>query len=127
MSPTTSRRSVNLRLQAARIGAAILVTLPLIGCTVLPMGEYSPPTAVVDRPGGGIVAYRCAACHAVQGPGPGRNRLAPTFRDLGRRYDPATLAAVLQEISTQGHGQMPPYQFSPAEVEVLVVYIRSVR
>lgn len=83
--------------------------------------------ASADTRGRTIAVYRCAACHAVEGRGPGRSADAPSFRDLRRRYDTVTLSRRMQTLALDGHGLMPGYQFAVSDIDAIAAYIASVR
>jgi len=66
-------------------------------------------------------------CHAIGRGGDSPNPLAPPFRELGQRYAIDDLAEALNEGIITGHPQMPEFRFSPAEVNDLIAYLRSIQ
>ena len=68
----------------------------------------------------------CAACHKVALPGAGPDAIAPSFAVIHARYTAADLHRLLQEISADGHREMPPIHMSADEIEDVAAYIATV-
>ena len=68
----------------------------------------------------------CQRCHAIAGPGPGREEKSPPFSTL---IDRLTLEGLADQILVGlplGHEPMPKWQFSEQQAEDLLFYIDSV-
>ena len=78
--------------------------------------------------GRAFVQRHCATCHAVGRTGASPYTPAPPFRTLHKRYDVEALAEALAEGIVVGHGgarQMPQFKLSPAEIDDLLAYLKS--
>lgn len=74
-----------------------------------------------------FVALRvCSACHAVATLGAGPDNEAPPFAMIRMRHNPGSLRRRLGEISTSGHGDMPPIPLTPKQIEDVANYIETV-
>jgi cytochrome c len=91
-------------------------------------------TATVDpgpgnpRKGAALVRKSgCGSCHATGVKGDSRNDKAPPFRTLAERYPLENLEEAFAEGITVGHEglEMPEFQFTPAQIDDLLAYIRS--
>jgi len=70
----------------------------------------------------------CATCHAVGRGGSSPYAPAPPFRTLHLKYDVADLAEAFAEgiiVSHNGPRQMPQFMLSPAEIDDLIAYLKS--
>jgi cytochrome c len=70
----------------------------------------------------------CATCHAVGARGTSPYAPAPPFRTLHLRYPVENLAEALAEgigVAHQGPRQMPEFVLTPAEIDGLLAYLRS--
>ena len=106
----------------SRAWAAALAAAMLAGCaTVAPVKSG----AAVD--GRDFAARACAGCHAIGAAGESRNERAPPFRSLARERSDQQLRAAIDEISSNGHVEMPPIYVTPAERDALVAYLRRLR
>jgi cytochrome c len=78
--------------------------------------------------GGDIAKTKCAPCHAIGRHGTSKNARAPPFRTLAAKFPLENLEEALAEGISVGHQgpEMPEFRFSPAEIEDLLSYIRSV-
>lgn len=108
----------------ARLAACLSLLLGACAGVV----EAPAPTAKlqtsVDR--GRFYALRsCAGCHAVGNLGFSPDSHAPAFRNLEQRVAPGDLSHRLAELSTGGHGEMPPIYMSPDEIGDLTAYLRT--
>ena len=101
-----------------------LILLALV--IAVPAQAAGRPSAAEMR-GRTLVERNCAMCHAIGRAGDSPNPLAPPFRELGRRYAIDDLAEALNEGIITGHPQMPEFRFSPAEVNDLIAYLRSIQ
>jgi mono/diheme cytochrome c family protein len=77
--------------------------------------------------GQAIAERLCARCHAIAGPGPGPVATAPLFSGFARRWPIESLAEALAEGLTVGHGPMPEFTFTTAEIDALIAYLQSVQ
>jgi len=87
----------------------------------------APLSYEVER--GRVFAQRhCATCHAIGRTGSSPYAPAPPFRTLHERYDVEALAEALAEGIVVGHGgarQMPQFVLSPAQIDDLLAYLKS--
>lgn len=83
--------------------------------------------AAAEARGQVLAARNCSMCHAIGRAGASPNPTAPPFRELGRRYAVDDLAEALAEGIITGHPAMPEFRFSPAEVNDLIHYMRSIQ
>lgn len=74
-----------------------------------------------------LVRRNCGMCHAIGERGDSPNKQAPRFRELGRRYPIDDLAEALAEGILTGHPAMPQFRFSPAEVDDIIAYLKSIQ
>jgi mono/diheme cytochrome c family protein len=89
--------------------------------------QAAGPQAASEARGRGLAERNCSMCHAIGRVGASPNAAAPPFRELGRRYGVDDLAEALSEGIITGHPAMPEFRFSPAEVNDLILYLRSVQ
>jgi mono/diheme cytochrome c family protein len=101
---------------------ALLIALAV----ALPAAAAQPPDAGEAR-GRLLVQKNCGMCHAVGRQGPSPNHAAPAFRDLNQRYKIDDLAEALAEGLITGHPAMPEFRFSPAEVNDIIRYMKSIQ
>ncbi len=87
----------------------------------------APATAqsVVLR-GKALIEGQCARCHAIAEEGTSPLEKAPPFRDLHRKYPIDALAEALAEGIVTGHSAMPEFKFSPADIDAILAYIKSI-
>jgi mono/diheme cytochrome c family protein len=106
----------------SRAWAGAVAAATLAGCASLPPAASGP--AIEGRE---FAARACAGCHAIGPAGESPNGRAPPFRALARQRSDAALRAAIDEISRDGHVEMPPIYVTPAEREALVAYLRRLR
>ena len=87
----------------------------------------APGSANLVLEGRGLVQTHCATCHATGRTGKSPNRIAPRFRELGRRYDVETLSESFAEGVFVGHPDMPAFELSPREIDGLIAYLKSIQ
>jgi cytochrome c len=99
------------------------ILLPLL--IVVPAAAADP---LVDE-GQAIVKANCSRCHAIGPTGESPNPKSPPFRKLSKKYPVRNLEEALAEGIIVGHEneQMPPFVFSPSQVEAIVAYLDSVQ
>lgn len=86
-----------------------------------------PSSREIER-GRAFAQRHCATCHAIGHTGASPYAPAPPFRTLHERYDVEALAEALAEGIVVGHGgarQMPQFALSPAEIDDLLAYLKS--
>ena len=93
--------------------AAVWVVAPALAQTAPTLAERGHQAAL----------DHCAGCHAVDGAADSPNPGAPPFRDIGRRYDAASLPARLTAVTQQGHYSMPRRSLTAEERRALAAYI----
>lgn len=74
-----------------------------------------------------LVRMNCGRCHAVGETGRSPNRAAPPMRELHRRYSLDALANALDEGMLKGHPAMPQFNFSQADINAIIAYLRSIQ
>jgi cytochrome c len=75
--------------------------------------------------GRGLVEENCSRCHAVTSTDRSAHQDAPAFRILFRRYPVEALEEALAEGISTGHPDMPEFVASPAQIDAIVAYVRS--
>ncbi len=98
---------------------ALLLALPAAASAAEPQNSEARGQALVQR--------NCGMCHATGRTGDSPFHPAPPFRDLNRRYKIDDLAEALAEGLITGHPAMPEFRFSPAEVNDIIRYMRSIQ
>jgi mono/diheme cytochrome c family protein len=105
-----------------------LATL-LIGLALAAGVVQAAPVSTMEIERGRAYAQRhCATCHAIGRTGSSPYAPAPPFRTLHERYDVEALAEALAEGMIVGHSgarQMPQFVLSPAEIDDLLAYLKS--
>jgi mono/diheme cytochrome c family protein len=101
----------------------LLVALSLI----LPTAAWAANPAGDEARGRALVERNCAMCHAVGKSGASPFHPAPPFRELNQRYKVDDLAEALAEGIITGHPAMPEFRFSPAEVNDIIRYLKSIQ
>jgi len=79
--------------------------------------------------GQAIAKANCSRCHAIGPTGESPNPKSPPFRTLSKKYPVQNLEEALAEGIIVGHEneQMPPFEFSPSQVEAIIAYLNSVQ
>jgi mono/diheme cytochrome c family protein len=103
--------------------SALLIAL----CIALPATAQAAGAQESEARGRQLVERNCGMCHAVGRAGPSPFQPAPPFRELGQRYKIDDLAEALAEGLITGHPAMPEFRFSPAEVDDIVHYMKSIQ
>jgi cytochrome c len=102
---------------------------PLIALIAAVAVMAAAPVSSLEVERGRAYAQRhCATCHAIGLTGLSPYAPAPPFRTLHERYDVEALAEALAEGMIVGHGgarQMPQFTLSPAEIDDLLAYLKS--
>lgn len=102
---------------------------PLVALVVAVGVMSAAPVSTLEIERGRAYAQRhCATCHAIGPMGSSPYAPAPPFRTLHERYDVEALAEALAEGMIVGHGgarQMPQFVLSPAEIDDLLAYLKS--
>jgi mono/diheme cytochrome c family protein len=99
-------------------GLALLATV--VACTDPVLGQPLP----WER-GHAIAEKHCARCHAVDEVNDSPMGLAPSFRELSKRYVAGNPAQALAEAIVTGHPAMPRFTFEPREVDALLAFLVS--
>jgi cytochrome c len=101
----------------------------LVGAVFAAGVVSAAPVSTMEIERGRAYAQRhCATCHAIGRTGSSPYTPAPPFRTLHERYDVEALAEALAEGIIVGHGgtrQMPQFVLSPAEIDDLLAYLKS--
>jgi mono/diheme cytochrome c family protein len=103
----------------------LLVTLSLLATAACTTAAPAPESA--SARGRALAETNCSACHAVGVSGESPAPEAPPFRTLSRNYRVDTLEEALAEGISVGHPAMPQFQFEPADVDALIVYLQSIQ
>jgi cytochrome c len=93
---------------------------------------FAGPAVAADaavEAGQAIVKANCSRCHAIGATGESPNPKSPPFRTLSKKYPVRNLEEALAEGIIVGHEneQMPPFEFSPSQVEAIIAYLSSVQ
>ena len=105
----------------------LVTSLVLVVVAVGVMSAAPVSTLEIER-GRAYAQRHCATCHAIGRTGSSPYAPAPPFRTLHERYDVEALAEALAEGMIVGHGgarQMPQFVLSPAEIDDLLAYLKS--
>lgn len=86
-----------------------------------------PALAANARHGEALAKDKCAACHAVGRHGASPDLKAPSFRRIAGQWPVEQLQEALAEGIVTGHGAMPEFTFSPAEIDDLLAHLRQLR
>ena len=119
LKDANARRLQRQLMRVQALLAALVLTLPA--------GALAAQPQTGEARGRALVAKNCAMCHAVGRTGDSPFKPAPPFRDLGQRYKPDDLAEALAEGIITGHPAMPEFRFSPAEVNDIIKYLKSIQ
>lgn len=76
--------------------------------------------------GEALLARECGSCHAL-GSGESRDKTAPAFYTLGRRYPVENLEEALGEGFMSGHPAMPEFTFDGDDVGDIIAYLKSIQ
>lgn len=68
----------------------------------------------------------CTRCHAIEGPGPGKEEKSPPFSTLIEKLTMEGVADQVLEGLPLGHDPMPKWEFSEQQAVDLLLYIESV-
>lgn len=85
------------------------------------------PRTTAEARGRALVERNCGMCHAIGKAGASPFGPAPPFRELSQRYKIEDLSEALAEGLLTGHPAMPEFRFSPAEVDEIVRYLKSIQ
>lgn len=101
--------------------------LPILAAALVGLlGVTSGHAANVKR-GSALAGQRCAACHAIGPRGASPNITAPTFRRIANQWPVEQLQEAFAEGIMTGHGPMPEFAFSPADIDDLLAYLGKLR
>jgi mono/diheme cytochrome c family protein len=103
--------------------AVLLIALAL----AVPVAAQAAAPDQAEARGRALVEKNCGMCHAVGRTGVSPFSPAPPFRELGQRYRIDDLAEALAEGIVTGHPAMPQFRFTPAEVNDIIHYMRSIQ
>ena len=108
---------------------AVLVAAGLLAATTQACAQPSGTTAqaAAIAHGHDLVRKNCSACHAIGETGDSPLPLAPPFRTLSRKYPVEDLQESLAEGIVSGHPAMPQFRFTPADVNDLIAYLKSIQ
>jgi cytochrome c len=83
---------------------------------------------LVDE-GQAIVKSHCSRCHAIGPKGESPDPESPPFRMLSKKYPVQDFKEALGEGIIVGHEDqgMPPFAFSPSQVDAIIAYLESVQ
>ena len=104
-----------------------IVVLATLLCAEGVAAASAPLSYEIER-GRAFAQRHCSTCHAIGRAGSSPYAPAPPFRTLHERYDVEALAEALAEGIVVGHGgarQMPQFVLSPAEIDDLLAYLKS--
>lgn len=85
---------------------------------------------VEDNPiviGHELLLKNCARCHATGMAGSSPLAKAPPFREVVKRYDPASLEEALAEGIVTGHNEMPEFSFEAEQVAAIIAYLSTLK
>jgi mono/diheme cytochrome c family protein len=113
----------------AMYAKALLATLLSLALPVAASAAAARPAdaAAGEARGRALVERNCSMCHAVGKAGASPFHPAPPFRELNQRYKIDDLAEALAEGIITGHPAMPEFRFSPAEVNDIIRYLKTIQ
>jgi mono/diheme cytochrome c family protein len=100
----------------------------LVAVAALILGAGAAFAAAEDpqaERGHAFARSHCARCHAIGRSGASPLAEAPPFRDLHKRYPVEQIAEAFAEGVTTGHGPMPEFELSTAQINDLIAYLKS--
>ena len=108
--------------------AVRLVIAASVALLVASASAFAVEKGLADK-GEVLVRENCSRCHAIGKEGDSTHPEAPPFRTLSKKYPVQNLEEALAEGIIVGHEneQMPPFQFSPSQVEAIIAYLDSVQ
>lgn len=112
------------RPQPRRMRASALLLAAVLAFSAT---AHAGDPAASEARGRALVEKNCSMCHAIGRAGDSPFQPAPRFRELGQRYKIDDLAEALAEGLITGHPAMPEFRFTPAEVNDIVRYLKSVQ
>lgn len=103
------------------LAARVLIALGILAWNA---GTVAAQGTRAER-GHALARANCSRCHAIGMTGESRLPAAPPFRDLHRRYPVEQLAEAFAEGISTGHATMPEFQFTPAQINDLIAYLKT--
>jgi cytochrome c len=103
---------------SAIAGAAILLFL---------IASTAGVRAADPRAGEVFAVENCSRCHAIGKAGVSRNRKAPPFRLIARKYRLEDLEEGFAEGIVTGHNAMPEFTLTPGEIDDLLAHMRRLK
>ena len=104
----------------------VMFGLAILTMTAGPIPARSEDDTTPITRGKELAQLLCQRCHAIAGPGPGKEEKSPPFSTLIARLTLEGVADQLLEGLPMGHDPMPQWQFSERQAEDLLLYIDSV-
>jgi cytochrome c len=101
--------------------------IPAIVATALLAAAIQPAAAEDLKLGQSLLARDCGHCHAVGRADNSRDKEAPPFRSLGKRYSIESLEEALGEGIMSGHPDMPEFKFDADDVGAIIAYLKSIQ
>jgi cytochrome c len=74
-----------------------------------------------------LLQTSCARCHAIDAKSLSPEPLAPPFREVVKKYDPAALEEALAEGIVTGHEKMPEFEFEPEDISAIIAYLDTLK
>lgn len=96
-----------------------------IAIFVLTTGPAMAESDVIE--GRRIMDANCASCHRVAETDLARHPEAPSFTEIAQRYPPSALDEALAEGIMVGHLDMPTFEFTPHEINMLIQFLESLQ
>jgi len=102
--------------------------VPTALLTALGMTAMMQPAAAAPdlKHGEALLAKDCGSCHALAS-GDSRDKNAPAFYTIGRRYKVEALEEALGEGFMSGHPDMPEFKFDADDVGAIIAYLKSIQ
>lgn len=104
----------------------VIIGLATLAMTVDPLPVRSEDEMKSIVRGKELAQLLCQRCHAIAGPGPGKEEKSPPFSTLITKLTLEGVADQLLEGLPLGHDPMPKWRFSEQQAEDLLFYIYSV-
>lgn len=109
--------------KAVLIKTSLALASAAMGLAACAHAAETPDIAAGHR----LAERHCAACHAVDGPGPSPLADAPAFRDLPARFPVKRFTRAYRNGLFEDHPRMPPVELGPDELKELSAFLSQVR
>lgn len=108
--------------------ALLAMATGLAACSSAATGDRTAEVAAAAvLPGREMAENLCSGCHAIGRTGISPHPDALPFRRIAMNYPVRDLEEAFAEGIFVGHPDMPPFVFSPEDIDALLTYIQSIQ